>query len=166
MAQTYKDPVDYLNEIVTKRGKSGPDGVYLHNVTVVAEASSDYNYKVSYGSHVTPKNPPVEIPFEDWAVLLINLRSDSRSLSHEIFLENCILQILPEGNFLNFNVFLPSVEISTFPYLILYFQDIAKCLADFSTKISQAIRFNIGLACKSWLEMAEEGEVVETDLSY
>lgn len=166
MAQTYKDPVAYLNEAVTKRGKSGPDGVYLHNVTVVAEALTDYNYKVSYGPAATAFDGPVDVNIYDWHSLLVSIRAGYRQLSHELHLRDFSLQFLVEGGIINLNVFYPTVETASFPYTILYCQDVLRCVADFAGKIPASIRFNIGLAHKSWEDMVEEGEAEETDLNF
>jgi hypothetical protein len=168
MAQNYRDPLTYLNETVTKRGKSGPDGVYLYNVTVVAEAASDYNYRVSYGNPVRPTVPPEGLDWVEWASLLISLRSDVRTLSHELLFstDKSVWQFLPEGNSLSMNVFLPVTDISIFPYLLKQAQDTLICAADFATKVPDSIRFNIGVVTKSWVDMAEQGEVKEMDLSY
>lgn len=167
MAQNYRDPLSYLNEAVTKRGKSGPDGVYLHNVTVVAESTSDYNYKVSYGGLITPLLNPSGVEWEDWATLLITLRSYPRILSKQLsFHDNSIWQFLPEGNLLSMNVFLPEVNIAAFSYKLKQAQDALVCLADFASKVPGNIRFNIGVVTKSWRDMAEQGEVEEMDLSY
>lgn len=167
MTQTYKNPIDYLNDAVTKRGKSGPDGVYLTNLTVVAEAKVDYNQKLSYGPGVLAQNPPPDTNYEDWLRVLVDIRSDYRALSQEVaMMDNTILQFIPEGNFLNLNVFLPTIETQGFPYMLVLCQDALKCVADFASKIPNSIRFNIGVACKSWGDMVEEGEAVETDLNY
>lgn len=167
MAQNYRDPLTYLNEAVTKRGKSGPDGVYLHNVTVVAESTSDYNYKASYGDLVTPFQGPFGIEWQDWGALLINLRADTRTLSQQLpFYDNSVWQFLPEGNLLSMNVFLPVADIATFPHKLKQAQDTLICAADFASKVPSNIRFNIGIVTKSWADMAEQGEVEEMDFSY
>jgi hypothetical protein len=166
MAQIHKDPVTYLNEAVIKRGKSGPDGVYLHSITVVAEALADYDYKVSYGPAATVLEGPPDVNIYDWNSLLVSVRANHRQLSHELHLRDFLLQFLVEGGTLNLNVFFPVVETASFPYTILYCQDILRCVADFAGKIPASIRFNIGLAHKSWEDMVEEGEAEETDLNF
>lgn len=167
MTQNYRDPVSFLNESVTKRGKSGPDGVYLHNVTVVAESESDYGYKTFYGNPVTPTSAPVGMDEGDWSSLLIKLRSDSRSLSQQVSVyDNSVWQFLPEGGTLSMNVFFPVVNISTFPHRVKQAQETLLCLADFASKVPGNIRFSIGIVTKSWRDMAEQGEVEEMDLSY
>lgn len=168
MAQTYRDPITYLNEAVTRRGKSGPDGVYLQNVTVVAEASSDFNLNLSYGVPVSPVMPPSYCKVEDWNQLLVNLRWDLRSLSHTLNIpeDGLILQFLPEGNILGMNVFVPQVNTSDFPYTLQMAQDTLVCAADFTSKVAGNIRFSIGIATKSWGDMVEEGDVEERDLNF
>lgn len=169
MAQTYRDPVTYLNEAVTRRGKSGPDGVYLQNVTVVAEASSDFNLKLSYGVPVSPVIPPSCVSHEEWYELLVNLRWDLRSLSHRLNLDEgagSIFQFLPEGNSLSMNVFVPQVDTSDFPYILQMAQDTLICASDFTSKVAGNIRFSIGVVTKSWGDMVEEGDVEERDLNF
>lgn len=168
MAQNYRDPLTYLNEAVTKRGKSGPEGVYLYNVTVVAESTSNYSYRVSYGNPISPTVPPEGLDWVDWATLLINLRSDNRSLSHEIVFatDKSVWQFLPEGNLLSMNLFLPVTDIAIFPYILRQAQDALLCTSDFTSKTPGNIRFNIGIVTKSWEDMAEQGEVKEMDLCF
>lgn len=169
MAQTYRDPVTYLNEAVTRRGKSGPDGVYLHNVTVVAEASSDFSLNLSYGTPVSPVVPPLGASYEEWYELLVNLRWNLRSLSHRLNLDEgagLIFQFLSEGNSLSMNVFAPEVGTSDFPYILQIAKDTLICASDFTSKVAGTIRFSIGVATKSWGDMVEEGDVEERDLNF
>lgn len=168
MAQTYKDPLTYLNEAVTRRGKSGPDGVYLQNITVVAEASGDYDCNVFYGPAVSPIVPPGSFPLDQWNSLLVNLRWDLRSLSQSFWLSEIegVFQILTEGNRVDMNVFLPSTDVQEFSYYLQMAQDTLVCIADFTSRVAGTIRFNIGIATKSWSEMVEEGDVEERDLSF
>lgn len=165
MSQTYKNPLDYLNDAVTKRGRSGPDGVYLTNVTVVAESSTDYGYKVST-DRITPLVPPANIPPEEWSWLLVSLRSDYRALDFVLNHGNMLSQLLVEGNQLSMNVFAPNIRVESFPYLILSSQEMLKCLADFSGKLPSTIRFNLGVVTKTWDEMVESGEAQEVELSF
>lgn len=167
MAQTHKDPHNYLNESLVKRGKSGHHGVYLNHVTVVADAETDYDYRVS--------TPDFDIfsPFFDgnynnveWLATLVSLRSQLTDTQRAVVFGKTTYQFIPEGGHLSLNVFLPETSVETFDYDILSAQRILRGVAKFTGKIPTTIRFNLGIVFKSYGAMAEQGEVEELEFSY
>jgi len=170
MSQNYRDPFTYLNEAVSKRGKSGHEGVYLANVTVVAEAEEDYGYKnpdmgPGFRSHESLVSQR-EFDSQQWLELLVSLRSQTQEKSHCIQRGDRTFQFLPEGGNLSLNVFLPEVFCASFDFDVAYCQSLLRIVARFCGKIPTTIRFNIGLAHRFWSDLVENDEVQEMDLNY
>lgn len=165
MAQNHKDPNSYLNDAVVSRGKSARFGVYLTNVTVVAEANQDYNYKIfSQASELD--NPFPDWNFEssliEWFLALIRLRSNKQE-DASFTVGGRIFQFLVEGSVVSLNVFQPEAFVDSFQYDVSHAQQLLRMVADFLGKSATTVRFNIGKAHKSWTEMSDEGDVQEFD---
>lgn len=162
---SYQDPKSYLNNAVTKRGKSGTDGVFLTNVTVVAECSTDYGYKVNT-SGVTPLNPPFGVCYDSWLELLVSLRSNFPDTPEHVITEEISLQFVPDGGSISLNVYLPVLNSDVFEVYVKECQETLALVCDFSGKLPTFIRFSIGYAFRRWDTLEEEGEVEGQDLSF
>lgn len=165
MANNYQDPKTYLNNAVTKRGKSGAEGVYLTNVTVVAEATADYGYKLNLAGTAL-FYPPFPFEQENWLTLLVSLRGGSRETPHHVSTKSEIFQFVPEGGNISLNVFVPYLNADIFEVYVSECQEMLQFICDFSGKIPTFIRFHIGYAFRKWDTLAEEGEVEEQDFSF
>lgn len=166
MTQNHKDPETYLTQLVAKRGKSGPTGVYLTSVTVVAEAQSDYGYKANIGKS-EPLIPPAGIELEDWLYLLVSLRQDNPQIPQVLGPSmGMMYQFVPEGGSLSLNVFCPLINVGGLGHMVCFCQDMLQTVADFVCKIPTTIRFSIGYAFKDWENLAIDGEVEELELTY
>jgi hypothetical protein len=174
MANTYKDPFEYLNDLILKRGKSGKNSVYVTNVTVVVDSQVDYDYKVpSPGFDLLdpfpePLYPDIQCIQSEWLHLLVSMRDKYEHESYTILLKDRLYQLIPEGQQLSMNVFVPRLFANHFKYEVLHSQEMLNKVATFLGSTATTIRFNIGLASKTWEELTEEGEVTyrEVDLSY
>jgi hypothetical protein len=173
MTTNYKDPKAYLSSLISKRGNSGPDGVYVTNLTIVAEADSDYGYKVNFRNcgHLTP---PVGLDYVSWVELLVCLRFDNPQTPKVISTEpdlipldsTALYQFVPEGGSMSLNVFLPFMDAQMFEYMVSYSQDMLSFAANFAGKVATNVRFNIGYATSKWDDLVESGEVEEQERSF
>jgi len=168
MSQTYQDPVAYLNEAITTRGKSTHNGVYLTNITVVADSRVDYGYK-----EFPPRPDPCGIGqlgnhFEevDWLNLLVTLRGQKAEMPVEINRGKVICQFVPEGPHMSLNSFMPKVYCEGFSWEVSFHQELLKWVCDFVGKLPTHVRFNIGYANRSWQDLLRTEEVQEMDLNY
>ena len=168
MTQTYQDPVSYLNEVINKRGRSTHNGVYLTNVTVVCEASSDYGYK-----EFPPSPDPCKVRefynhFDeiDWLKLLVSLRSQKLEQPEHISKRGYICQFMPEGPNLSLNVFMPVLYAEHFSWSVSFYQELLKWVGDFVGKVPTYIRFNIGYSTRSWEDLVRTEDVREMDLNF
>lgn len=162
---SYQDPKSYLNNAVTKRGKSGTDGVYLTNVTVVAECSTDYKYKVNT-SGVTEFRPPFGLNYEEWLELLVSMRGGFTDTPVHLYNGEALFQFMPDGGSISLNVFIPCLNSDVFEVYVQECQEMLQLICDFSGKLPTFIRFSIGYAFRKWGTLVEEGEVQEYDLSF
>lgn len=173
MTTHHKDPLSYLNFLISKRGKSGPEGIYLTDMTIVAEAAVDYGYKANYGK-CGPNSPITGVNYTDWLQLLVNLREDNPQFPHTISADDelvpldskAMYQFISEGSSMRLNVFKPYLDAKMFEFLVCSTQDMLSYVADFSGKIPSHIRFSIGYATSRWEDLSDSGEVEEHDLSY
>jgi hypothetical protein len=170
MSHNYQDPKAYLNNAVTKRGKSGAEGVYLSNVTVVADCSIDYGYRAN-ASGTSLYNPPFPFDYEDWLSVLVAMRGNPYDVPTHLITEDATFQFIPEGGNIYLNVFIPLLNADVFEIYVSECQGMLQFVGDFAGKIPTFIRFSIGYAFRKWDRLAEEGEVQaseypEQDLSY
>lgn len=160
MTTNYKDPKSYVDSLVTKRGKSGPDGVYLTNLTVVAEAESDYGYKVNFAG-CSSNTPPSDVEYGDWLDLLVQLREDNPQTPQSVHATGEVYQFIPEGGYISLNVFVPSLDLQMFEYFVSSSQYALNYVAKFAGKIPTHIRFSIGYATSKWGDLVDSGYVTE-----
>ena len=165
MTQTYKDPNSYLDTAVSKRGKSGHYGAYLTSVTVVAEPETDYGYK-AFGISGDVIQPELNVDPDEWLRMLVTLRSQTVQKQYIIVHDNQTYQFIPEGGYLSLNIFLPEVFTHCFQHEVLTAQNTLKIVADFVGSLPSSIRFNIGVAWKTWKDLVESGEAEEVEFSY
>jgi hypothetical protein len=162
MSHNYQDPKAYLNNAVTKRGKSGSEGVYLTNVTVVADCGTDYGYKANIlGTNLYV--PPYPFEYEDWLSLLVSMRGNPIDLPVHITTEEATFQFMPEGGNISLNVFMPSINSDVFEVHVSECQELLQFVGDFAGKIPTFVRFSIGYAFRRWDTLLGEGEVQATD---
>lgn len=162
---SYQDPKSYLNSSVTKRGKSGANGVFLTNVTVVAECSTDYGYKVNT-SRVTEFSPPFGLNYEEWLELLVSMRGGLTDSPVHLYNGQALFQFTPDGGSISLNVFIPCLNSDVFEVYVQDCQEMLQKICDFSGKLPTFIRFSIGYAFRRWGTLEEEGEVEGQDLSF
>jgi hypothetical protein len=168
MSQIHQDPVSYLNEAINNRGKSTRNGVYLTNITVVAEATVDYGYK-----ELPPRPDPSGVwqlhPYFDeldWLRLLVSLRSQVVENPESLDRQDCICQFIPEGPKMSMNVFIPKTCAEGFAWEVSFHQELLKWVCDFAGKVPTFIRFNIGFAERSWDDMVKTQDAQEMDLNF
>lgn len=167
MTTNYKDPKTYLESLISKRGKSGSGGVYLTNLTIVAEAESDYGYKANY-RRCGSNTPPVGTDLSRWHQVLVNLREDNSQLPFTLNTERllcclddeAIYQFIPEGASMSLNVFLPFLDSKMFEHWVCTTQDMLSYAAGFASKFPSHIRFTIGYATSKWDDLVDSGEVI------
>lgn len=170
MSHNYQDPKAYLNSAVTKRGKSGAEGVSLTNIAVVADCSVDYGYKANI-TGTSLFNPPFPFMYEEWLTLLVSMRGNQVDTPFHLTTDEATFQFIPDGGYISLNVFIPSVNSDIFEIYVSQCQGLLQFIADFAGKLPTFVRFSIGYAFRRWNALAEEGEVQareypEQDLSF
>lgn len=165
MAQKLQDPKNYLNSAVSNRGKSSLTGVYLTNLTVVVDASTDYGYKVNCQG-VGPNDPPAPLSLSNWHHFLVNLRCNNTQQPQSFSTPEATYQFLMEGPELSLNVFMPTLSSDTFEYHVEASQALLQFVCNFTGHIASHVRFSIGYCVRSWEDLVEEGEAEERDLAY
>ena len=160
--------MQFLQNLVTKKGRSDVEGVYLTNATVVALATEDYGYEFDTTS--------VERDLENmwrneraWNDLVVALLRDVQITEHISFAygsEQSIMQFFQEGHELSAHVYIPEVDAGSFVYDVTFFTTILTDVARFTGKTPTTVRFTIGYSLLYWDDMVKQGSVKEMDFNY
>lgn len=164
MSHNHQDPKTFLNKAIASRGRSGAEGAYLTNLTIVAEGNVDYGYRANV-MRTQAFYPPFPFNLEEWLKLLVTLRNNLSTPIH-ITTDEATFQFIPDGGQISLNVFIPSITTDTFEIYVLQCQDMLQYVCNFAGKIPVSIRFSIGYALKAWCSMVEDGEAEEQDFTF
>lgn len=170
MAQKLTDPHSFLKNLITKKGKSELDGIYLPHVSVVAEALADYEYDTYSFDPERKVEDLIRRDANKWNELLVGARRYDAELVHSITCDLCsqesTLMFITEGTEISLSVFIPLLELSDFVNLITVSQALLKEVAHFVGKSPTQIRFVAGVAMLSWQSLVESGHVTEVDVGF
>ena len=170
MAQKIADPVTFLRNLVSKRGRSDLYGVYLTSVNVIADTQLDYEYAVS--EEDIKKNIKNLFTGEvaDWNQLLVDVRTDESEIVHPIAFHHCgepvTVFFISEGHEMGCSVAIPKLDVNEFYFDVVFFQALLKKVAGFAGKSPTLVRFLIGAASLDWDHLVERGEAEEVTVGF
>ena len=162
------DPVTFLKNSLTKRGKTDPKGVYLTNLSITADAGADYGYDEPSGGVAQLVRREID-EGDGWGKLLIQIRRQPESEIHRTLdgpFGKCIIQFIPEDHDLSCNVFIARLEVNNFEYCVRVFQEFLKSFAEFAGLTPTYVRFTVGVALYTWPQMVEDGVAEEREIEY
>jgi hypothetical protein len=170
MALKIADPVTFLRNLVSKKGKSDLFGVYLTSVNVVADSQIDYEYTVTEkdleGSILSLLNREKA----DWNQLLVDTRIDESEIVHPIAFHHCgepvTVFFISEGHEMSCSVAIPKLSVEEFYFDVVFFQQLLKKVAGFAGKNPALVRFLIGVASLDWDQLVERGEAEEVTVGF
>lgn len=170
MALKITDPHSFLKNLITKKGKSELDGIYLPHVNVVAEALTDYGYSNdSYNAEREVENF-LRRESAKWNDLLVGARRYDAELVHHIVYEqygqSLMLMFVTEGNEISLSVSIPVLDLDDLVNLVTFQQFLLKEVAHFVGKSPTQIRFVAGVAMLRWQALVESGHVTEVDVGF
>jgi len=84
MAPKITDPVTFLTNLVSRKGKSDLYGVYLTAVNVLADAQEDYGYGVPLEVAQREVESLLAKEENDWNHLLVQTRRNHEEIIHPI----------------------------------------------------------------------------------
>jgi len=169
MKNKIHDPVEFVQNLVTRKGKSDLYGVYLPVVTFVAEADVDYGYPSDEGA---PQQ--VQKCFSDekseWNSILV----DTRLLPEEIVFPISFLRsgepvnvlFIPEGNDMSCHVTIPKLVVDEIAGEVSFFQEILRKVSAFAGKTATTVKFTVGVVSLDWDDMVERGAAQEVDVGF
>lgn len=168
MTQKIGDPVQFLQTLVTKKGRSDVEGVYLTNVTVLAFANEDYGYEYD----PTQVERDLEVMWaqqQEWHTLLYKIKRYERSCESITFPygdDHATTVFINESGNLSLLVFIPELEASDFVYDVTYFTTLLQQVARFTGKTCSTVKFTIGYSLLYWDDMVKQGNAKEMDLNF
>ena len=170
MAQKITDPLSFLTNLLTNKGRSDLYGIYLTSVTVLAECEADYNYDVSESNINFEVESLLRQDEDDWNRLLVQVRRDQNQIVFPIaFLRNrepVTTYLIVEGNEISLSVFIPTLVLNEFVTEVTFYQHLLREVALFAGKTPTSIRFTIGAVSMEWDEVVERGCAREVDVGF
>lgn len=164
------DPVSFLKNQVSRRGRSDVDGVYSTGVSVLADALTDYSYGADRGKAIGEVNNMIARQETEWNQILVSTRAYDKDLVHTLTVkrsgENVTICFLTEDHDISCLVFIPKLEVSEFASEVTYYQELLKFVADFAGKNPLTVRFTIGAALIGWEDMVEHGLAKEVEVGW
>jgi hypothetical protein len=170
MAPKITDPNTFLQNLVSKRGKSDLYGVYLTGVNVIAEATEDYGYPVSTDTAEQELSCLISREEQDWNRLLVETRRDEDQLIFPISFirghEPYTVFFANEGHEMSCMVFIPTLVVSEFVTEVTFFQHLLRFVARFAGKTPTTIRFTLGAVSIEWEDMVNHGYAEEVEVGW
>lgn len=170
MAQTISDPLSFLTNLLTNRGRSDLYGIYLTGVNVLADCETDYGYEVSHSKVETDVEYLLRQDEDDWNRLLVQVRRDRNQIIFPIvFIRNrepITAYFIIEGNEISLSVSIPTLVLTEFVTEVTFFQHLLRTVALFAGKTPTSIRFTIGAVSMEWDEVVERGCAREVDIGF
>jgi len=170
MALKIADPVTFLRNLVSKKGKSDLYGVYLTSINVVADSQIEFDYPVT--SEETDKALKNLLSGEaaDWNQLLVQVRTDESEIVHPIAFHHCGEPVtaffITEGHEMSCSISIPKLNVDEFYFDVVFFQALLKKVAGFAGKNPSMVRFLIGAASLDWEHLVERGEAEEVTVGF
>lgn len=169
MAPKINDPNQFLQALVSRKGRSDLFGVHLSSVSVLANAEEDYDYDVSEDGVWRELENTLYRDRHDWNQLLVDIRQDHEQVVFPIsFLrgrEPYTVFFAIEDTEMSCMVFIPSLVSSEFPSEVVFFQKLLQHVATFAQKTPTTIRFTIGCVTMEWDEIIGRGEAREVTIT-
>ena len=170
MAPKITDPVTFLTNLVSRKGRSDLYGVYLTGVNVIADAQDNYDYPVNEDSTQREIQSLMLREEADWNALLVETRRNSEEIVHPIsFLrgrEPNTVYFVSEGHEMSAMVFIPTLVVSEFVTEVTFFQSLLREVASFAGKVPTSIRFTLGAVSMEWDDLVERGCAKEVDVGF
>ena len=170
MAQKITDPLSFLTNLLTNKGKSDLYGIYLTGVNVLADCGTDYGYDVSQSLASSEVFQLLSSESVEWNELLVATRIGVHETVYPIcFLrqrEPITVYFLAEGIEMSAMVFIPTLTVNEFVTEVTFYQHLLREVALFAGKTPTIIRFTIGAVSMEWDEVVERGCAREVDVGF
>jgi hypothetical protein len=170
MSQKMHDPVTFLRNLVSKKGKSDLYGVYLTAVNVIADSQLEYGYEVPEEDVKRNLKNLFSGEKADWNQLLVDTRVDESEIVHPIAFLHCgepvTVFFITEGHDMSCSISVPKLNVEEFQYDVFFFQALLKKVASFAGKSATTVRFLIGAASLDWEHLVERGEAEEVTVGF
>jgi hypothetical protein len=164
------DPVSFLTNLVTRKGKSDLFGVYLTGITVSAEATVDYGYGKDRSLALQKIKSCFSSDRGDWNSLLVETRTDTSEIVFPISFfvgrEPVTVYFLTEDHDMSCLVFIPKLVIDEFASEVTFYQELLKEVAAFAGKSPSIVKFTIGVVSTDWDDLVERGVAREVDVGF
>ena len=170
MAQKITDPLTFLTNLVSKRGKSDLFGVYLTGVKILAESQEDYGYTAKPDRVSSDIEAMFQKDEANWNRLLVETRKNPEDVVHPVSFvrdgELITTYFVTEGHEMSAMVFIPTSVVDEFVTEVTFYQQLLKEVAKFAGKTPTSILFTIGVVWMEWSDMVESGAAREVDVGF
>jgi len=170
MTQKFIDPYSFLRNLLTKKGKSDLEGVFLSSVNVTADVQADYEYEFCANEVDRRVQKFYDYDSAAWNELLVSMRRYPSEIVHSFVVKGhpypTMLTFISDGADLSCNICTPSLVLDEFVTEVAVFQQLTKEVAKFAGKIPTTLRFSFGVVTVPWDDMVELGEAREVDVGF
>lgn len=170
MTQKFADPHSFLRNLVSRKGRSDLEGVYLTSVSVAADAKADYGYNVPDEYAERSAQSIIQKDQADWHKLLISIRTNPDDIVYPVSFTYCFQPALviftSDSSEISCSVTVPSMVLDEFPEEVVIFQKLLRYVAEFAGKVPTTLKFSIGLVTIVWDDMVEYGAAKKVDVGF
>lgn len=170
MAPKITDPASFLTNLVSRKGRSDLYGVYLTGVSILADATENYEYDVPLESIERDVERTLIQDSDDWNRLRVETRLSTDEIIFPISFirgrEPNTVYFIIEGREMSAMVFIPSLVVEEFVTEVSFYQHLLREIAQFAGKTPTTIRFTLGVASMEWDDMVGQGHAREVDIGF
>jgi hypothetical protein len=169
MAPKLTDPNSFLQNLVSRKGKSDLFGTYLTGVNILANAEEDYGYGIPFDEIEREIENTFINDRNDWNNLLVQTRMERHEFLFPISFvrsgEPYTVYFVVEGNKISSMVFIPSLTACEFKKEVVFFQALLKEVSLFAGKTPTTLRFTLGAVSISWDDLVDTGHARAVDIT-
>lgn len=174
MSKTQSHPVDYLKNLVCKRGKSSTEGVYYTCLTVTVDIDEDFSQFVPNTEWGEDSAEGLfngegldDDSLNDWNWTLVKIRKSSDGVDvTSIVIRDHLLDFISEDNDLTLKVTIPKLDVSQFAPEALLYRELLKKVSQFACKTPIGLKLSIGAVQMDWDDVVGSGGARKVDVSF
>lgn len=174
MPKAQSHPVDYLKNLVCKKGKSSTSGVYYLCPTIAVDVDEDFSQFVpSVGREEDSAEGLYngegldDDSLNDWNWTLVKIRKSSEGVDvASIVVRDHLLDFISEDTDLTLKVTIPELDVSQFAPEALLYKELLKKVSQFACKTPVGLKVSIGVARMDWDDVVGLGGARKVDVGF
>lgn len=170
MSVKLTDPLTFLENLLSRKGRSDLYGIYLSGVSIIASPTENYDYDFSEDAFLSEVDNTFKSDAAEWNQVLIDILRQREEIVHPIsFLRNRepnTVYFIVENNTISAMVFIPTTTLDCFASEVTFYQVLLKEICRFTKKTPGTLRFTLGSVSMDWEETVQRGYAEEVDVGF